>query len=109
MADFWIAVGAVRENLLRMCEAIMADRPSVVKVSRVFRGALEGTAGVRAGVVAGGASFEVGFEEKRDETTSRLGSASFCLLSGLTVIGSSCGASLVGVGTALLPVDGSEV
>ena len=74
MADFWIAVGAVRERVLRRWVAKGGERPREVNGKRPGeRGALEGgLAGSVSGIDVsfGGWGLEVGLEVKREETTS---------------------------------------
>lgn len=118
IVDFWMAVGALRESLVRRWVASTGERPREVKVSRSEdRGALDGMGGGASSVgfaSVGGAVVE-GFEEKREETTFCVGLFKFCLECG-TVDPSSFGllagrmpldsGSLTTAGTALLPVNG---
>lgn len=121
IADFWMAVGALRESFVRRWVARVGERPREVKVSRSEeRGALEGVGGgtLSEGFPSGWGAVVEGLEEKREETTSAVGllgsclgrdmvdPSSFCLLAGCVPLVSG---SLTTVGTALLPVKGPDV
>jgi hypothetical protein len=71
MADFWMAVGEVRESFDRRWVASTGESPSEVKVCREFRrGAFDGVARGISPPWSSAGALEVGLEVKRDDTTS---------------------------------------
>ncbi len=121
MVDFCMAVGTLRESLVRRWLARVVERLREVKVSRSEdRGAFEGMGGGKSseGFPSTGGAVVEGFEEKREETTSCVGLCGFglgrgmvepsifCLLAGCVP---SISVSLTTAGTALLPVNGPDV
>lgn len=72
MADFWIAVGALSESLVRRWVEMTGERPRVVKLlSSEGRGALEGSViESSSGLDFEGWDVEEGLKLKIEETTS---------------------------------------